>query len=61
MLTKKFDSDSFPAKFKTQFTPVVFFINPKDESILNQSRGYIKKKEFLEYVDDANEYYKSEK
>lgn len=60
VVDKNFDEGDFPAKFKTQFTPRVFFINPKDESILNESRGYIKKKDFLEYLDDANEYYQSE-
>jgi hypothetical protein len=58
VVDKKFDVDSYPTKFKTQFTPVVFFIDPKDESILNQSRGYIKKKESSDTLDYALFLYK---
>ena len=57
IVDKKFDIESFPEKFRTQFTPKVFFINPKDESVILDTTGYIKKKIFKESLDDAIELY----
>jgi thioredoxin-related protein len=57
----KYDVDSFPEKFKTKYTPYVFFINPKDENILTQSVGYTKKKEFAETLTNAQILYKKSK
>lgn len=57
VVDKKFDIESFPTKFRTQFTPRVFFINPQDESILLDTTGYIKKKHFAESLDTAVELY----
>ncbi|MDQ7066673.1 MAG: thioredoxin family protein [Sulfurimonas sp.] len=53
VVDKKFDIKTFPSKFQTQFTPKVFFINPKDESIILDTTGYIKKKHFAENLDNA--------
>ena len=61
VVDKKYDIKSFPKKFKTQFTPRVFFINPHKESILSDSSGYIKKKEFLKLLDQAKANYKASK
>lgn len=61
IVDKKFDIDTFPAKFKTSFTPRVFFINPKDESILLESAGYVKKKDFVKSLDKAQNLYKASK
>lgn len=61
VVDKKYDVESFPAKFKTQFTPRVFFINPKDESILLDSTGYVKKQEFNEKINKAQKLFKSKK
>jgi len=57
LVDKKFDIESFPTKFKTSFTPRVFFINPKDESILLESAGYVKKQEFSDALDKAKNLY----
>ncbi len=57
VVDKKFDVESFPTKYQTQFTPRVFFINPQDESILLDTTGYIKKKHFKESLDTAIELY----
>ncbi len=57
IVDKKFDIESFPEKFRTQFTPKVFFINPKDESVILDTTGYIKKKHFAESLDTAIELY----
>jgi len=58
IVDKKFDVKTFPQKFRTQFTPRVFFINPQDESIFLDTTGYIKKKHFAESLDTAIELYK---
>ena len=57
VVDKKFDIETFPSKFQTQFTPKVFFINPKDESIILDTTGYIKKKHFAENLDNAIQLY----
>ncbi|MDF1879588.1 thioredoxin family protein [Sulfurimonas sp. SAG-AH-194-C20] len=57
VVDKKFDIQSFPEKFRTQFTPKVFFINPQDESVILDTTGYIKKKIFVESFDNAIELY----
>jgi len=53
VVDKKFDIKTFPSKFRTQFTPRVFFINPKDESIILDTTGYIKRKVFNTKLDEA--------
>lgn len=59
IVDKKYDVDSFPSKFKTQFTPLVFMINPENEDILTNTTGYIKKEEFLDSLELAQELYKN--
>jgi len=61
IVDKKYDVTTFPAKFKTQFTPRVFFINPKDESIMLDTTGYIKKKVFVKSLDKAKKLYEASK
>ncbi|MDB2562468.1 thioredoxin family protein [Sulfurimonas sp.] len=61
VVDKKFDMKTFPEKFKTQFTPKVFFINPKDENILHETIGYVKKKEFSNALHDATSLFKDTK
>ena len=53
VVDKKFDIKTFPEKFRTQFTPRVFFIDAKDESILLDTTGYIKRKVFNQKLDEA--------
>ncbi len=61
LVDKKYDAHLFPKKFKTTLTPLVFFINPKDESILSQHAGYVKKREFVSILDNAQKLYKASK
>lgn len=61
LVDKKYDKESYPSKFTTSFTPRVFFINPHNEKILTQSAGYIKKKEFLKYLNNAKQLFKAVK
>ena len=57
VVDKKYDVDSFPSQFKTEFTPRVFFINPKDETIISQTTGYVKKMEFMKKLDEVEKLY----
>ena len=59
LVDKKFDRESFPNKFTTQYTPRVFFINPSNEDILHDTFGYIKKKDFLKDLQKAKNNLKS--
>lgn len=61
IVDKKFDIEIFPEKFRTQFTPRVFFINSKNENIYFDTTGYIKKKEFALSLDKVNKLYGSSK
>ncbi len=58
VVDKKYDIKSFPSKYRTQFTPKVFFINSKDESVFLDTTGYIKKKQFLQKLKQALKLYK---
>ncbi|QFR50378.1 thioredoxin family protein [Sulfurimonas lithotrophica] len=60
VVDKKFDIESFPAKFQTNVTPRVFFINPKTEEDFFQTAGYIKKKDYLKKLDEMKKLYKGE-
>ena len=57
VVDKKFDVETFPQKFRTQFTPRVFFINSKNEEMLFDTTGYVKKKDFVLSLDRVNELY----
>lgn len=61
VVDKKFDVETFPEKFKTQYTPRVFFINPKNGDILEERAGYIKKKDFADTLDNVAKLYKASK
>lgn len=61
IVDKKFDIDTFPSKYRTKFTPRVFFINPKNEDIFFNTTGYIKKKVFVKSLDRVNELYELSK
>lgn len=60
VVDKKFDIESFPAKFQTNVTPRVFFINPNTEEDFFQTAGYIKKKDYLKKLDEMKKLYKGE-
>lgn len=55
VVDKKFDIESFPKKFTTQYTPRVFYINPSNEDILHDTFGYIKKKDFMKDLQKAQD------
>lgn len=59
IVDKKYDEKSYPPRFKTHYTPAVYLINPQDESVLKESIGYTKKKEFLHILNESNELFKS--
>lgn len=45
--------DKYPAKFTPQVVPTVVFVNPKDESVIFNSYGYVAKKEFLKLLNEV--------
>ena len=57
LVDKKYDIETFPKQFQTQFTPRVFFINPKNEDILLDTVGYIKKVKFSQEIEKAKKLY----
>lgn len=61
IVDKKYDIDTFPSKYRTKFTPRVFFINPQNEDIFFDTTGYVKKEEFAESLDNVSELYKESK
>lgn len=51
-LTLNLDTDTYPEQFaKTRFTPILYVINPKDESIAHQFTGYNNRAGFLRLLD----------
>lgn len=61
IVDKKYDRDSFPTKYETNFTPKVFFINPKNENIIYETTGYVKKKDFFETLNIVRKIYETSK
>lgn len=61
LVDKKYDIEKFPKQFQTQFTPRIFFINPKDENVLVDTTGYIKKKKFAQDIQKATKLYEDKK
>jgi len=59
IVDKRYDIESFPKKFRTSFTPKVFFINPQTNKSFYQTVGYVKKKDFLEELENMNDFYKA--
>lgn len=58
VVDNKYDIDSFPEKFRTQYTPLAFMINPNNEDIIKQSAGYVKKNAFLIKLESAQKLFK---
>ena len=49
---KKADTQRYPSKrYTTSFTPKSFFIDPRDESILLESNGYVKREDFVHVLE----------
>lgn len=59
VVDKKFDIESFPKKFQTQLTPRVFFIDPKDGESFYESVGYIKRKAYMQKLQEMKKLYRS--
>jgi len=57
IVDKKYDIKTFPSKYRTQFTPKVFFIDARNENILFETTGYVKRKEFAKSLDKARNLY----
>lgn len=39
------DKANYPKKFEVKVVPTIYFINPKDESVINRTLGYKNKKD----------------
>jgi len=57
MVDKRYDVDSFPSEFRTNFTPKVFFINPHREKSFYETTAFMKKREFLEELETVRDFY----
>ncbi len=50
------DKDTYPKQFaKIRFTPILYVVNSKDESIKHQFVGYSARDEFLHFLNDKKE------
>lgn len=58
VVDKKFDIKIFPEAFQTQITPRVFFINPHTGKDFFQTAGYVKKKEYMQKLQEMQKLYK---
>ena len=59
IVDKKYDMESFPKEFRTNFTPKVFFINPFTQKSFYETTAYMKKRDFLEELEIMKEFYKA--
>jgi thioredoxin-related protein len=58
IVDKKYDIKTFPKEFQTQITPRVFFINPFTGKDFFQTAGYVKKKEYMQKLQEMKKLYK---
>jgi len=61
VVDNKYDIKTFPAKFKTHYTPMSFMINPHNENILEESPGYVKKNAYHLKLKSAQKLFKENK
>lgn len=47
------DLKNFPSNFEVKVVPTIYFINPKDESVISKVLGYKNKKEFAEIISEV--------
>lgn len=47
------DLKNFPSNFELKVVPTIYFINPKDESVISKVLGYKNKKEFAEIISEV--------
>lgn len=50
---------NFPQKFEVKVVPTVYFINPKDESVVKKVLGYKNKKDFFVTISEVTQKWKS--
>ena len=53
-LTLDRDNDTYPKKFTAKVVPTIYFINPKDETIIFVSYGYKNKRDFNNILLEVN-------
>lgn len=51
IVDKKFDKKNFPEKYHAKRVPTVYFIEPKNELMVFESLGYVKKDEYQDTLD----------
>ncbi len=47
------DLKNYPKKYEVKVVPTVYFINPKNESVIKKVLGYKNKKEFSKILDEV--------
>ena len=61
IMDRNLDKERYPSEYYTPLIPNVFFIDPKDErSYLKESIGYVKRKEFVQTMNEAIKTYAKE-
>ncbi len=58
LVDKKYDIETFPTEFQTSITPRVFFIDPQSEKSFYQAVGYVKRKDYLQKLQEMKKLYK---
>ena len=53
IIDKNLDKGKYPKKYSSKMTPAVFFINPNNDETIEQTLGYVKKKDFIKYLQSA--------
>jgi len=48
------EEKNFPEKYKAPFTPVIFFVDAKNEEVSYEQVGYLKKSELLHLIKEEN-------
>ena len=46
------DTKNFPQKYPVEVVPTIYFINPKDGSVIEKILGYQDRKEFSEILSE---------
>ena len=57
IVDKRYDVNSFPHEFRTNFTPKVFFINPLSQKSFYETTAFMKKRDFLEELETVKDFY----
>jgi len=57
IVDKRYDIESFPKEFRTNFTPKVFFINSFTQKSFYETTAYMKKKDFAQELEIVKDFY----